>query len=131
VSASLEDNGLFLLHTIGQNSTSTRGNPWSDKYIFPNGMLPSAKQLTKATEGVFVMEDWHNFGPYYHDTLRAWDANFQKNWPKIQSVYSETFYRMFRYYFNSFAGAFNARRIQVWQIVFSKGTADTVYESVR
>ena len=131
VNESLGDDGLFLLHTIGQNVTSTSGNPWSDKYIFPNGMLPSAKQLAKASEGIFVMEDLHNFGPYYHDTLRAWDANFHKNWTNIENRYSETFYRMFRYYFNSFAGAFKSRRIQLWQIVFSKGTSDRVYESVR
>jgi len=78
-----------------------------------------------------VMEDWHNFGPYYVDTLLAWDANFQKNWPKIQKDYSETFYRMFRYYFNSFAGAFRARHIQLWQIVFSKGAESKVYQRVR
>ncbi|HEY4510946.1 MAG TPA: cyclopropane fatty acyl phospholipid synthase [Candidatus Paceibacterota bacterium] len=131
VRSCLSQNGLFLLHAIGQNTTSTRGNAWSDKYIFPHGMLPSLKQITAASEGVFVMEDWHNFGPYYHKTLLAWDKNFQQNWPQLQSHYSETFYRMFRYYFNSFAGAFKARHIQLWQIVFSKGEYDKVYHYVR
>ena len=131
VGGCLADNGLFLLHTIGQNISSTTGNPWSDRYIFPNGMLPSIKQLGQASEGLFVMEDWHNFGPYYADTLLAWDANFQKNWPTIQEQYSETFYSIFRYYFNSFAGAFKARHIQLWQIVFSKGASNHVYERVR
>ncbi len=131
VGASLNDDGLFLLHTIGQNFTSTTGNPWSDKYIFPNGMLPSIRQIAQASEGIFMMEDWHNFGPYYHKTLLAWDHNFQKNWPKIKEQHSEIFYRMFRYYFNSFAGAFKARHIQLWQIIFSKGASDQVYESIR
>ncbi len=78
-----------------------------------------------------MLEDWHNFGPYYHKTLLAWDKNFQRNWPQIRDRYSETFYRMFRYYFNSFAGAFKARHIQLWQIVFSKGKGDEVYRYVR
>lgn len=131
VKASLKDDGLFLLHTIGQNKSATTGNPWSDKYIFPNGMLPSIKQLGQASEELMVLEDLHNFGPYYHKTLLAWDKNFQKNWHSIKDNYSETFYRMFRYYFNSFAGSFKARRIQLWQIVFSKGTNDQIYKSVR
>ena len=131
VAEALKDGGFFLLQTIGQNKSSTMGNPWSDKYIFPNGMLPSIKQLGQASEMLMIIEDLHNFGPDYHKTLLAWDKNFQANWHLIQREYSETFYRMFRYYFNSFAGAFNARRIQLWQIVFSKGSNDQVYESVR
>lgn len=127
----LADDGLFLLHTIGSNSTNTTGDAWSHKYIFPNGMLPSVRQLGAASEKLFVMEDWHNFGPYYHKTLLAWDSNFQKKWHTVQDAYSETFYRMFRYYFNSFAGSFKARHIQLWQIVYSKGARDTVYETVR
>jgi len=94
-------------------------------------MLPSPPQLTKAAEGLFVIEDWHNFGPYYHDTLLAWDKNFQKNWSKIEDKFSETFYRMFRYYFNSFAGAFKARHIQLWQIVFAKNGTKDIYISIR
>ncbi len=74
----LKDNGLFLLHTIGSNTTSFSCDPWLDKYIFPNGMLPSIKQIGAAIEGLFVMEDWHNFSAYYDKTLMAWYANTQK-----------------------------------------------------
>ena len=56
-------NGLFLLHTIGSNKTKRTGDSWMNKYIFPNSMLPSAKQVTQAFERLFVLEDWHNFGP--------------------------------------------------------------------
>ncbi|GAI01332.1 unnamed protein product [marine sediment metagenome] len=44
----LKDSGLFLLHTIGGNKSVTCLDPWIDKYIFPNGMLPSVKQISKA-----------------------------------------------------------------------------------
>ena len=59
----LNGNGLFLLHTIGSNKTKRAGDAWMNKYIFPNSMLPSAKQVTQAFERLFVLEDWHNFGP--------------------------------------------------------------------
>jgi cyclopropane-fatty-acyl-phospholipid synthase len=127
----LNENGLFLLHTIGSSTTTTSGDPWGDKYIFPNGMLPSIKQIGKAYEKLFVMEDWHNFGLYYYNTLMAWEKNFKKNWDKIKKDYSEMFYRMWRYYLLSYAGAFKSRYLQLWQIVFSKGNNDKVYESVR
>ena len=44
----LKDSSLFLLHTIGGNKSVTFLDPWINKSIFPNGMLPSAKQITKA-----------------------------------------------------------------------------------
>lgn len=117
---SLKDDGLFLLHTIGNNQSNTTCDPWIDKYIFPNGMLPSAKQLTSACEGLFIMEDWHNFGADYDKTLMAWLNNFENNWDKIKHNYDEAFYRMWRYYLLVSAAAFRARDIQLWQIVYSK-----------
>lgn len=127
----LKGDGLFLLHTIGKDRSAIVTDPWIEKYIFPNGMIPSVKQIGAACERLFVMEDWHNFGPYYYRTLRAWDANFQKNWSTVKEKYSETFYRMFRYYFNICAGSFKARKLELWQIVLSKGARDTVYERPR
>ncbi|MDD5456420.1 MAG: cyclopropane fatty acyl phospholipid synthase [Candidatus Margulisbacteria bacterium] len=123
----LKDDGLFLLHTIGGNDSKTRGEPWLEKYIFRNGMLPSIQWIAKASEKVLVMEDWQNFGAYYDQTLMAWDKNFEKNWPKLKEHYSDTFYRMWRYYLLTCAGAFRARNIHLWQIVFSKQGYKGVY----
>ncbi|MBK5102007.1 MAG: cyclopropane fatty acyl phospholipid synthase, partial [Desulfobacteraceae bacterium] len=61
----LKTDGLFLLHTIAGNTSANSTDPWINKYIFPNSMLPSAKQIASATEGLFVLEDWHSFGQYY------------------------------------------------------------------
>lgn len=115
----LAPDGLFLLHTIGSNSTVYDTDPWINKYIFPNSMLPSAKQITTATEGSFVLEDWHSFGHDYDMTLMAWYRNFTGNWGRIKDLYDERFYRMWSYYLLSCAGSFRARRNQLWQIVFS------------
>jgi len=116
----LADNGLFLLHTIGVNESSYFANEWITKYIFPNGMLPSIAQVAKPTEKLFVMEDWHNFGSYYDNTLMAWHENFLRHWENLKSQYDDRFYRMWTYYLLSCAGGFRARTIQLWQIVFSK-----------
>ncbi|KKL87509.1 hypothetical protein LCGC14_1934030, partial [marine sediment metagenome] len=120
VHGALKDDGLFLLHTIGGNRSVRGTNPWIGKYIFPNSMLPSVRQISKAIEGLFVMEDWHNFGAYYDKTLLAWHNNFENNWDKIKSNYDDKFYRMWTYYLLSCAGSFRARKNQLWQIVLSK-----------
>jgi Cyclopropane fatty acid synthase and related methyltransferases len=72
----LADNGLCLLHTIGDNRSKVRADPWLDRYIFPNGVAPSVEQIGRAIEGLFVMEDWHNFGSDYYKTLMAWHARY-------------------------------------------------------
>jgi cyclopropane-fatty-acyl-phospholipid synthase len=127
----LSDDGLFLLHTIGQNQSYTTGEAWMSKYIFPNSMIPSLVQLTKAFEGLFVLEDMHNFGIYYDKTLMAWFSNFEKAWPKLEGKYDERFYHMWKYYLLSMAGFFRSRNAQLWQFVFSKDGLPGGYESVR
>ena len=117
----LKPDGVFLLHTIGSKKTDHTVDPWINKYIFPNGCLPSVRQIAKASESHYVMEDWHNFGADYDTTLMAWHARFQASWPDIADNYSDRFRRMFSYYLNACAGAFRARDIQLWQIVFSRG----------
>lgn len=126
----LKDSGLFLLHTIGGNQSRTSTDAWIDKYIFPDGVLPSMAQITTAMEGRWVVEDWHNLGPDYDRTLMAWWRNFEDAWPRLRSAYDERFYRMWKYYLLSSAGAFRARTLQLWQIVLSKGDVAS-YTSVR
>jgi cyclopropane-fatty-acyl-phospholipid synthase len=117
----LNPGGLFLLHTIGGNQSYTCTDAWIDKYIFPNGMTPSVAQLGKAMEGCWVVEDWHNFGPDYDQTLMAWWHKFDRAWPSLQPKYGDRFYRMWKYYLLGCAGGFRARRLQLWQLVLSKG----------
>jgi cyclopropane-fatty-acyl-phospholipid synthase len=127
----LGDSGVFLLHTIGANSSCKHCDAWISRYIFPNGGLPSIAQLGKSLEGRFVLEDWHNFGADYDLTLMAWHANFERHWHELTGSYDQRFYRMWRYYLLICAGAFRARDIQLWQLVLSKKGLSGGYLSVR
>jgi cyclopropane-fatty-acyl-phospholipid synthase len=128
----LNDDGLFLLHTIGNYKSEKALDLWTDKYIFPGGLLPSMVQLCKAFENLFVMEDWHSFGADYDKTLMAWYDNFDKNWNNIKSRYSDRFYRMWKYFLLSAAGSFRSRcRNQLWQIVLSRNGIPGGYHSIR
>lgn len=117
----LKDGGLFLLHTIGSNTSDTTTDSWTNKYIFPNGMTPSTQQVGSATEGLLQIEDWHSFGQYYDTTLMAWHDNFQNHWAELEGVYDARFKRMWQYYLLTAAASFRARRNQLWQLVLSKG----------
>lgn len=131
VRRSLVPDGLFLLHTIGANTTNKILDPWFNKYIFPDSLTPSPRQVSEAAEGLFIMEDWHNFGADYDKTLMEWHANFQNGWDSLKSQFDERFYRMWKYYLLSSAGSFRARSSQLWQIVFSVSGVNRGYESVR
>ncbi len=120
VDRSLRNEGIFLLHTIGSNCSQINIDPWINKYIFPNGMLPSIAQIARSAEGIFVIEDLHNLGPHYDKTLMAWNSNFQNSWTELSKRYDDRFKRMWEYYFLSCAGAFRSRYNQLWQIVFTK-----------
>jgi len=131
VNKNLKDEGLFLLHTIGRNSSVKFTDPWFNKYIFPNSMLPSVKQIADSSEGLFVLEDWHSFGPDYDKTLMQWHKNFTNNYDKIKNNYDERFHKMWEYYLLSSAGSFRARKNQLWQVVFSKEGIKDGYKSIR
>jgi cyclopropane-fatty-acyl-phospholipid synthase len=126
----LKDDGLFLLHTIGSDISQVTADPWLAKYIFPNSLIPSMRQISGATEGIFVTEDLHNIGFHYDATLTSWFKNFDGNWDKLKGLYDERFYRMWKYYLLSSAGAFRSRCLQVWQIVLSKQGVDGGYHSI-
>jgi len=127
----LKDDGLFLLHTIGNHVTTDHIDPWIERYIFPNGKLPSTIEIPRAIEGLFLIEDWHSFGQDYDRTLMAWWANFEAAWPQLQEKYGERFYRRWQYYLMSCAGLFRSRQGQLWQLVLSKRQCAGLYRSVR
>lgn len=127
----LKDDGLFLLHTIGNRRTTETTDAWIEKYVFPNGKLPSARHLSTALEDHFIIEDWHNFGQDYDLTLMAWKKRFDAAWPQLRDKYGERFYRMWSYYLQCCAGFFRARQGQLWQLVLTKTSRREVYRSLR
>jgi cyclopropane-fatty-acyl-phospholipid synthase len=119
VARCLKADGLFLLHTIGGNTSVRQTEAWIDRYIFPGSVLPSPRNVAQAGEGLFVLEDWHGFGQDYDRTLMSWHRNFMAAWDDLRTRYDERFKRMWTYYLLSCAGSFRARKNQVWQVVLS------------
>jgi len=132
---SLKPEGIFLLHTIGWLCDSINTDPWIERYIFPNGVIPSKLQIAAAAEKIFSEIDCHEFGACYDWTLMQWWQKFNAAWPRLSAEnpkYDKKFYRMWEYYLKSCAGAFRARKLRLWQIVFTKKTAGNInYVPVR
>ena len=127
----LKDKGLFMIHTNGSNNTVYHYEPWMAKYIFPNSMIPSAAQLTKAFDDLFMLEDWHVLSGNYYKTLMAWYDNFKQNWHKLKDNYSDTFFRVWSYYLLFSAASHRTRGAQLWHIVLSKNAMGATYISER
>lgn len=127
----LKDDGLFLLHTIGNKKTITYSELWTNKYIFPHGMIPSLAQISQSLENYFIVEDFHNFGADYDLTLMAWLKNFEANWHLLKDKYGDKFYHVWKYFLCSCAGSFRARHIQLWQLILSKNGVLGGYKLLR
>lgn len=113
----LKPTGIFLLHTIGTDQSVPTTDPWIERYIFPNGKIPSLVQIAKAAEPYFMVEDVQNFGPDYDTTLMAWKQRFEVAWPQLRQHYDERFRRMWIYYLSICAGAFRSGQLQLYQVV--------------
>jgi len=127
----LAPNGLFLLHTIGNRVTQKANDPWIERYIFPNSHVPSRAQIDTAAEGLWVVEDWHDFGVDYDRTLLAWSDNFERGWPEIAAQYGERFRRMWHYWLMVSAASFRARHLHLWQIMLSPEGVPGGYREIR
>ncbi len=129
--AVLKPGGYFLLHTIGMAEGGY--DPWIERYIFPNGYLPSLEQIGRAISGLFVAKDVHDIDPDYDPTLCEWHDNFEAAWPALLATgkYDERFRRRWRYYLLQCAGLFRARSTKLWQIVLSKDGVPCEYQPIR
>jgi len=116
----LAPGGVAFVHTIAANTPRSHIEPWFDKYIFPNAVLPTLARLASAMEGILIPEDVHNIGEDYDRTLMAWWHKFDAAWPTLRARYGDTFYRRWKYYLLSCAGAFRARGQQLFQIVMTR-----------
>lgn len=120
----LRPDGLFVLHTIWADKPEPHIDPWLNKYIFPNGVIPTIGQITTATHGLFKVLDVHEFGQYYDRTLMAWSQALAENKEWVVANFGEMLYRTQQYYLLQCAGGFRTRRLSVGQLVLTPAGPD-------
>jgi cyclopropane-fatty-acyl-phospholipid synthase len=121
VSQCLAPRGAFLLQSFISPASRFVCNEWFDRYIFPNGVVPSFPQLHAASAMTFgAPTDVHELGLHYPSTLLAWDRNLRATWPRLRSRNDERFRRMWHFYLTSLAGVFRAEDLRLCQVLYRK-----------
>ena len=117
----LKENGVFLLHTIGQRSKPTATSPWIRKYIFPGGYIPSLSEVMRETQKLNInVTDVEVLRLHYAHTLSKWYQNVIKNKDKIIKMFDQRFFRMWEFYLLASKYSFVNMGNVVFQIQIAK-----------
>ncbi len=117
----LKENGVFLLHTIGQRSKPTATSPWIRKYIFPGGYIPSLSEVMSETQKLNInVTDVEVLRLHYAHTLSKWYQNVMKNKDKIIKMFDKRFFRMWEFYLLASKYSFVNMGNVVFQIQIAK-----------
>ena len=121
IAASLNDDGIALLHTIGRTDGPGATSPWVVKYIFPGGYIPGLSEIVPHIEraGLIIL-DIEVLRLHYAKTLQVWADRFQANRKKAKTMYDERFCRMWEFYLTGARFAFLYEHHVVWQIQLAK-----------
>lgn len=119
--ALLNDDGVMLMHTIGQASPPSATNPFIEKYIFPGGYIPSMSEVLPAIErSGLMLTDIEILRYHYAETLKHWRARFVAHWDDAARLYDEEFCRMWEFYLASSEAAFRFLDLNVFQFQLVK-----------
>ena len=117
----LNDQGVFLLHTIGQRGKPTATSPWIRKYIFPGGYIPSLSEILHNCEKLNVnITDIEVLRLHYAHTLNHWYRNTLKHKDKIIKMFDSRFFRMWEFYLLASKYSFVNMGNVVFQIQIAK-----------
>ena len=117
----LNENGVFLLHTIGQRGKPTATSPWIRKYIFPGGYIPSLSEVMKETQKLNInVTDVEILRLHYAHTLTRWYQNVLENKDKIIKMFDQRFFRMWEFYLLASKYSFVNMGNVVFQIQIAK-----------
>ncbi len=117
----LKENGIFLLHTIGQRGKPTATSPWIRKYIFPGGYIPSLSEIMKETQKLNInVTDVEVLRLHYAHTLSRWYQNVMENKDKIIKMFDQRFFRMWEFYLLASKYSFVNMGNVVFQIQIAK-----------
>ena len=133
----MKEDSIFLLHTITSKQVQEtkeikETDPWINKYIFPGGYIPGVDEIySHSNVNKLMIHDTQNLSISYAKTLHEWFINFDKNWNKIKEsnleLFTEKFYRMWKYYLQTCEAAFIIKDIQLTQFIITKVSYPHMY----
>jgi cyclopropane-fatty-acyl-phospholipid synthase len=119
--ASLRDDGVMLLHSIGRSEGPNVTNPWIAKYIFPGGYIPALSEVLPAVERAgLLVTDIEILRLHYAETLKAWRERFLAYSEEVGRLYDARFVRMWEFYLAASEMAFRQQAMMVFQLQLTK-----------
>jgi cyclopropane-fatty-acyl-phospholipid synthase len=116
----LASQGRGLVHTIGRNRPR-RLNAWIEKRIFPGGYPPTLREMMEVFEPWgFSILDVENLRLHYARTLRHWLERYERNEPRVRTMFDQRFTRAWRLYLASSAASFSTGWLQLFQVLFAR-----------
>lgn len=110
-----------LIHTIAISSGPQLTSPWITKYIFPGGHIPALSEISPHFESTTLdLTDLEVWRLHYAETLKHWHDRFQARAPEVETLYDDTFVRMWRYYLKASEHTFRSGRQVVFQMQFAR-----------
>jgi len=117
----LDDNGVMLLHTIGNTDEPSATSPWLLKYIFPGGYIPALSEIVPVIEQAGLMlADIEVWRWHYARTLRLWRERFLARRAEAVALFDERFCRMWEFYLAMCEVAFYYQNYGVFQLQIVK-----------
>ena len=117
----LSEDGIAVMHTIGNVRTPKLTPAFIRKYIFPGGYIPTLSEIMPAVEkSGLIISDIEVLRLHYADTLRNWYENFKKAEKQVLDLYDERFIRMWESYLNLSEISFRKGDNVVFQLVLTK-----------
>jgi cyclopropane-fatty-acyl-phospholipid synthase len=127
VNRALTENGRGLLHFIGRNQPATL-NPWIRKRIFPGAYPPTLGEVFERIlepHGLSVL-DVENLRLHYAKTVEHWRHRFDNASGRVREMFDETFVRAWRLYLAGSQAAFTTGSMQLFQVVFARGSSNAI-----
>ncbi|WP_132660041.1 SAM-dependent methyltransferase [Rhizobium azibense] len=122
----LADDGVMLLHSIARPKPSFATNAFIEKYIFPQGYIPSIGETVPAIEKAgLLIRDIEVLPLHYAYTLRHWRERFTARKAEAVALYDERFFRMWEFYLAGSEIGFRWDELFVMQIQVSKNQYST------
>lgn len=117
----LDDNGVMLLHSIARPKPSFATNAFIEKYIFPQGYIPSiAETLVPLEKAGLLTRDVEVLPLHYAYTLRHWRERFVARRQEAVALYDEKFFRMWEFYLAGSEMGFRWDELFIEQIQITK-----------
>jgi cyclopropane-fatty-acyl-phospholipid synthase len=121
VATLLDEDGVFLLHSIARSEGPNVTKPWIAKYIFPGGYVPALSEVLPAIEKAgLLVTDIEILRLHYAETLRHWRERFLAYREAVERLYDQRFVRMWEFYLAAAEMAFRAQAMMVVQMQLTK-----------